>query len=80
MDKAECDRLCKDLRVGADVMAMNDVFPTGQSMMKQAADEIERLRDALVRIQDLTQHNMGMSARDETCVWHEATKALKETD
>jgi len=49
MDKAACDGLCKDLRVGADVMSMNDVFPTGQSMMKQAADEIERLRAALER-------------------------------
>jgi len=39
---------------------------------------MECMRDALVRIQDLTQHNMGMSAQDETCVWREATKALKE--
>ena len=39
---------------------------------------MEQMRDALVRIQDLTQHNMGMSAKDETCVWREATKALKE--
>ena len=44
----------------------------------QMQNEIERLRGALVRIQDLTQHNTGMSERDETCVWHETTKALKE--
>lgn len=42
--------------------------------------EIERLREALVRIQDLTQHDMGMSAKDETCVWREATAALKEPE
>lgn len=37
----------------------------------------QRLRDALIRIEDLTQHNMGMSAADETCVNREASAALK---
>lgn len=45
-----------------------------------AADEIERLREAMVRIQDLTQHNMGMSASDERCVHREATGALLQKE
>lgn len=44
--------------------------------LEKAADEIERLREALTRIQDLTSHNMGMSDRDERCVHNEATQAL----
>lgn len=39
--------------------------------------ENQRLRDALTRIEDLTQHNMGMSAADEACVNREARAALK---
>tara|TARA_R110000744_G_scaffold351687_2_gene457531 strand:+ start:1042 stop:1254 length:213 start_codon:yes stop_codon:yes gene_type:complete len=37
---------------------------------------MEKMRDALTRIQDLTGHNMGMSARDEACVHREASNAL----
>lgn len=43
-----------------------------------AADEIERLRNALIRIEDLTQHGMGMNAGEETVVWREAHNALKQ--
>ena len=37
----------------------------------------QRRMDALSRIEDVTQHNMGMSAADETCVNREARAALK---
>ena len=48
---------------------------------KKRADDAEaenaRLREALVRIEDLTQHNMGMNAAEETYVNREASAALK---
>ena len=56
---------------------------------KESADHIDALEasnkalvDALERIDDLTGHNMAMSARDEQCVNREARAALaaaKET-
>lgn len=60
----------------SDLGGSADYEATGR-LMDRAADEIERLRAALIRIQDLTQHNMGMSAQDERCVHTEATRALK---
>jgi hypothetical protein len=36
----------------------------------------DKLAEALLRIADLTQHNMGMTARDETCVYNQAQSAL----
>lgn len=46
-------RLPKDLRQAARVMLeTNNTFPTGQAIMKDAADEIERLRKALKTIAD----------------------------
>lgn len=42
------DRLPKDLRQAARIMSeAGNVFPTGQSIMNDAADEIERLRDII---------------------------------
>jgi len=44
--------------------------------------KIKALVEALVRIEDLTSHNMPMSAKDEQCVNREARAALvaaKET-
>lgn len=42
------ERLPQDLRQAARVMAeTSNTFPTGQSIMADAADEIERLRTAL---------------------------------
>jgi len=46
--------------------------------MLEADFEIEQLRNALTRIEDLTQHGMGMSAGEETVVWREAHNALKQ--
>ena len=58
-------------------------------MCEEAADHIDAqdakikaLVEALVRIEDLTSHNMPMSAKDEQCVNREARAALaaaKET-
>lgn len=42
--------IVKDLRDAAKAMADTNTFPTGQSIMNDAAKEIERLRDELVRI------------------------------
>jgi len=39
---------------------------------------VAELEAALIRIADLTQHNMGMTARDETCVYNQARAALQE--
>ena len=41
-----------------------------------AHPKVKALVEALVRIEDLTQHNMAMTARDEQCVNREARKAL----
>jgi len=41
-----------------------------------ANEKVQALVEALERISDLTSHNMGMSARDETCVHREARAAL----
>jgi hypothetical protein len=60
-------------------------YGTGYEMMARI-DELEAtikaLVEALERIDDLTGHNMAMSARDEQCVNREARAALaaaKET-
>lgn len=39
-----------DLRLSAKVMADTDTFPTGQAILLDAANEIERLRDELVKL------------------------------
>ena len=49
-------------------------------IQQEAADEIERLRGALIRIEDLTQHGIGMDAGEETVVWREAHNALKQKE
>lgn len=41
-------------------------------------DKVRALVDALERIQDLTSHNMGMSAQDERCVNREASAAIAQ--
>lgn len=41
-----------------------------------ADPRVKALVEALIRIEDLTQHNMGMSAQDERCVNREARAAL----
>jgi hypothetical protein len=41
-----------------------------------AEAERDRLREALVRIADLTSHDMGMTAEEERCVNREALAAL----
>jgi len=53
--------------------------------LSEAADRIEVFEaklaksvEALVRIEDLTQHNMPMTAREEQCVNREARTALAE--
>ena len=47
MDDLVRSRLPVDLRQGARVMAETGTFPTGQSIMLDAAAEIERLRYVL---------------------------------
>lgn len=42
--------IVSDLRLAAKTMADTETFPTGQSIMTDAADEIERLRDQLVKV------------------------------
>jgi len=44
----------------------------------QLRARVAKLEAALIRIADLTQHNMGMTARDETCVYNQARAALQE--
>ena len=51
-----------------------------RSAMLAGDAEIERLREALIRIEDLTQHGMGMDASEETVVWREAHNALKHKE
>ena len=45
-------------------------------IMQQLVADAERMREALERIDDLTGHNMAMSARDEQCINREARAAL----
>lgn len=47
------DRLSDDLRSCARIMAETETFPSGQSVMIDAAVEIERLRSALTEIAGL---------------------------
>ena len=42
--------------------------------------EVAHMRAALVRIADLTQHNMGMTAAEEACVYRECCAALNTPD
>ena len=44
MDSLVRERLPKDLRQAARIMSEVGTFETGQSIMNDAADEIERLR------------------------------------
>jgi len=46
--------------------------------VRELEDKLEKAIEALIRIEDLTQHNMGMSARDERCVNREARAAIAE--
>ena len=41
---------------------------------------VAKLEGALIRIADLTQHNIGMTAREETCVYNQALAAMGEED
>ena len=50
MSKMTQHGIVADLRQAAKVMADTDIFPTGQSIMTDAAVEIERLRDELVNM------------------------------
>jgi len=52
------------------------VGPSVQDTIDAQAATIKSLVDALERIDDLTGHNMAMSARDEQCVNREARAAL----
>jgi hypothetical protein len=48
-------------------------------IVRQLRAERDAAWDALARIEDMTQHNMGMSARDERCINREARAALPTT-
>lgn len=48
-------------------------------IMRQLRAERDAAREVLTRIEDMTQHNMGMSARDERCINREARAALPTT-
>lgn len=50
MSKMTQHGIVKDLKDAARVMADTETFPTGQSIILDAAKEIERLRDELVKI------------------------------
>jgi hypothetical protein len=51
MSKMTQHGIVADLRQAASLMADTEIFPTGHSIMEDAAVEIERLRDELIRIQ-----------------------------
>ena len=52
------------------------VGPSVQTTIDAQDAKIKALVDALERIDDLTGHNMAMSARDEQCVNREARAAI----
>lgn len=54
--------LTKDLKDAARVMAETGTFDTGQAIMLDAAKEIERLRDELVRMKSDRPYVMGFNA------------------
>lgn len=49
---------------------------TPAQQRKEAEAKLSKAVEVLVRIADLTSHNMGMSARDEGCINREATATL----
>jgi hypothetical protein len=53
MNSKVTERLPADLRQAARIMAETGTFETGQAIMSDAADEIERLRDALKEAGDV---------------------------
>ena len=60
-------------------IAENVRFEEGPEMMARIDNQaatIKALVEALERIDDLTGHNMAMSARDEQCVNREARAAI----
>ena len=64
------------LRVIAEEMAAHDEPPSWHQPIVEAADEIEKLRAALIEINELNSKRLGYSKKIERVIW----KALGEKE
>lgn len=71
------ERIPKDLRQAARIMAETDTFETGQAIMNDAAEEIERLRYVLLVVRGAIDTGLN----EPLAIWRDQINiALREAD